>query len=405
MSRVARLVLLAAVLALPACGGGGKSSRYSRERAQDSLTRLEAPGLVIGEFPLAGNAVVDGDTVRVEGLDTSLRLLAIDTEETFKHEDNRRASEADFNKYLIDRRGDRKRPIKTGTPMGEEAKRFAKDFFAGVSTVRLERDHPKEIRGRFGRYLAYVFVKKNGKWFNYNVEAVRAGMTPYFPKYGMSRRFHQEFIEAEKEARAAKRGIWSDATQHYLDYPERLEWWAARGEFVREFERDAAGRDDYIAITNWDAVARLEQHLGKQVTVLTTVGDIVLGDRGPTRVMMSRRMFGDIPAIFWDKDVFLATGLAAYKGEFVRITGSVAEYTFKNSGKRVLQLVVDRPQAVVLSHVPGLEEVWAERKLPPAPTPRAQAQKTAPVKAAPVPEPEREDDDSKLPVFGPETEY
>ena len=201
---------LAALLALSAaCAESRQSQRYSREKVQTSLKRLETPGLVLGEFALAGKPVIDGDTVRVEGLDSTLRLLALDCEETLKDEQSRRDVEDDWPKYLKDKRGDKKHPTKAGTPLGEEAKKFAIKFFQGVRTVRLERDHPKEIRDRYDRYLTYVFVQRGGKWVNYNVEAVRAGMSPYFTKYSYSRRFHDDFVVAEKEARDARRGIWN----------------------------------------------------------------------------------------------------------------------------------------------------------------------------------------------------
>ena len=50
----------------------------------------------------------------------------------------------------------------------------------------------------------WFYDNKGGTWVNYNVEAVRAGMGPYFPKYGQSRRFHPEFVAAQEEARKAK---------------------------------------------------------------------------------------------------------------------------------------------------------------------------------------------------------
>ena len=53
---------------------------------------------------------------------------------------------------------------------------------------------PGEIRDRYDRYLAYVFAEIDGKWVNYNVECVRAGMSPYFMKYGYSQRFHADFV-------------------------------------------------------------------------------------------------------------------------------------------------------------------------------------------------------------------
>src|SRR5262249_5957887 len=159
-------------------------------------------------FAIEGSgAVIDGDTLRVRGLDNTLRLLAIDAEETFKHEDERRAFNAGWDEYKRSRRGDSARPVKFPTPLGEDAKAFAQDFFNAVPSVGLERDHPGELRDYYGRYLVYVMVKKDGEWLNYNLECVRHGFSPYFVKYGRSRRFHRAFVEAQITARTAKIGI------------------------------------------------------------------------------------------------------------------------------------------------------------------------------------------------------
>jgi endonuclease YncB( thermonuclease family) len=138
------------------------------------------PGLVLGELPIT--KVVDGDTLRVAGLDDSLRLIGLDTEETFKRAADRRAAEADWPAFLRTQRGASLRPVKGPSPLGEEARRFAVGFFAGVDRVRLERDHADERRDSYGRHLAYALVRRDGRWVNYNVEAVRAGMSPYFTK-------------------------------------------------------------------------------------------------------------------------------------------------------------------------------------------------------------------------------
>ena len=110
---------------------------------------------------------------------------------------------------------------------------WAKKWFEGVGKVRIERDDPAEIRDRYNRYLAYVLAKKNGVWVNYNVECVRAGMAPYFTKYGYSRRFHKEFVAALAEAKAAHRGIWAPGAMAAPDYPEREAWWNARARVRR----------------------------------------------------------------------------------------------------------------------------------------------------------------------------
>ena len=349
----ARMTKLLAILiaVVTACSGSG-AQRYSRKQAQKSLGKLETVGTSIGEFRLT--KVVDGDTIRVDGLDSSLRLLGIDTEETFKHEKERREFEQGWEVYLKQQRGSSPRPMKMATPLGDQAKVWAEQWFAGVDKVRLERDHPAEIRDRYNRYLAYVFALKDGTWVNYNVEAVRAGMGPYFPKYGRSRRFHDQFLAAEVEAKAAKRGIWAPGVMAYPDYPEREAWWEARGDFVEVFRKEAEGKSNYVDITHWDAMDRLEQLVGKEVVLIGTVGDVRIGEKGPSKVTLSRRLYDDFPLMFFDKDVLGTTGLLAWKGEFVMATGVPSVYENKHTHKKQIQIVIDHASQIRLSPVPGL---------------------------------------------------
>jgi len=346
------MMFLAAVLALGCATAARPASaerKHERKAVQNEPATLGAPGLVIGEFPLAARGgVVDGDTIKVQGLDASLRILAIDTEETFKHEAERRAYDAGWEKYLRGQRGASPRPVKMATPMGDEAKKFAEQFFAGATQVRLERDHPKEVRDYYNRYLAYVFVKRDGKWINYNVECVRAGYAPYFTKYGYSRRFHADFVAAEKEARAARRGIWDPTKQHYPDYDERKKWWDARAEFIQKFELDAADKDNYLELTHIDLPERLEALLGKEVVVLGSISEVKRGDRGPTLVMLGRRKGADFPLVFFDKDVFAATHVAEHIGEYIRVRGFVSKYEDAARGHTQLQIKVDVPGQIVL---------------------------------------------------------
>jgi endonuclease YncB( thermonuclease family) len=348
---VTRFALLVAAT-LVACHPG-HADRYTRKAAQKSLQKLETPGLVIGEFKVT--KISDGDTIRVDGLDSSLRLLGIDTEETFKSESDRRAFEDGWEQYKKMKRGDHPRPVKFATPLGEDAKHFAQHFFEGADKVRLERDHPAEIRDAYQRYLAYVFVNKNGTWVNYNVEAVRAGMAPYFPKYGNSRRFHEEFLEAQAEARAAKRGIWAPGVMSYPDYDERIAWWTARGNFVDEFRKAGEGKTNFIDISHWDATKQLENMVGKEVNVLGLVSDVRIGEKGPTRVMLSRQQFSDFPLIFFDRDVLVQSGVMQWKGEYVWVTGVPTVYENRHTHKKQVQIVIDRASQVRLSPVPGLQ--------------------------------------------------
>src|SRR5882757_2031770 len=89
--------------------------------------------LVIGELALT--KVTDGDTIRVEGLDASLRLLGFDAEETFKSRADRRAFAEGWEQYEKAKRNGAARPVKFATPLGEDAKHFAIKFFEGAKTV------------------------------------------------------------------------------------------------------------------------------------------------------------------------------------------------------------------------------------------------------------------------------
>lgn len=347
---VAALASFTAFTALIACAP--PPARQTRKHTQQALRGLETEGTELGIFPLS--KVVDGDTIGVAGLDSTIRLIALDAEETFKKEAERRAYEAGWTSYLGNARGDSPRPVKLATPLGEAAKKFAREFFSDGADVKLERDNPREVRDRYDRYLAYAFVKQNGAWVNYNVEAVRAGMSPYFTKYGNSRRFHDQFVAAENEARAAKRGIWQPGAEAYQDYDERKAWWDARGNFVAAFVKDAEGKADHILINEWDAAERLRARIGKQAVVLGTVDDVIIGDRGPSRIQLARGQYSSIPAIVWDKDVLRQSGVLDWKGEYVIIRGNVQEYENPKSGRKQLQLVIAQPSQITLSPVPGL---------------------------------------------------
>lgn len=347
MTRFLLVAALAAVACTPVEG-----RRYQRKELQKSLTKLEKPGVEVGEFRLT--RVVDGDTVWVDGLDASLRLLGIDAEETFKNEADRRAVETDWEGYLKAKRGTSKRPVKIASPLGEQAKAWGKTFFEGVEKVRIERDHPAEIRDVYNRYLAYVVANKNGKLLVYNVELVRAGMSPYFPKYGNSRRYHADFIKAQDEAKAAQRGIWAPGARHAPDYAEREAWWTARGNFVDEFRKEGEGKANYIDITHWDSLKAIEDQVGKEVKILGTVQDVSTGTKGPARVELARSRSSGFPLIFFDRDVLGTSGLYEWKGEYIVVTGTPTFYTSKKTGKKQLQIQIDRASQIKLSPIPGL---------------------------------------------------
>ena len=189
---------------------------------------------LVGEYPL--QKVVDGDTVKAEGLDASVRILFIDTEEAFKHKtayEKTKEISDNWDDYLASKMINKKsKPIKFNTPNGYQAAVWTKEFFRDVSVIRLEYDNLESKKGFYGRYLAYVFAKKGDKWVNFNLEIIKHGYSPYSAKYGRSIRFHKEFTEAQEFAKSKKIGIWNEKGKHYPDYDERLAWWDKRGEQI-----------------------------------------------------------------------------------------------------------------------------------------------------------------------------
>ncbi|MDP3232502.1 MAG: thermonuclease family protein [Myxococcales bacterium] len=346
-----RLLAVTALLLALSCAGvtTEQSKRFTKDETRSLLKRLETVSLELGEFPIEGaSSVLDGDTIKVKGLPASLRLLGLDTEETFKKDSERAAFAAGWEQYKKQMQGTSSRPAKYATPLGEDAKHYAQAFFEDVREVRMERDHPGEIRDFYNRYLAYVFAKKNGQWVNYNVECVRAGFSPYFVKYGRSRRFHKEFVDAEREAREGQRGIWKQGAMAYPDYEERLKWWAERAAVITRFEKAAVeDPEHYIALTRWDAMLKLESKVGQEVTILGSVSDLKYSEgTGPSVVKLARTRTNDFDVVFFDRDVLLSTGVQFKKSEYVQVRGTVQKYKNEKGWER-LQVVVSLPGQVL----------------------------------------------------------
>ena len=133
----------------------------------------KAPGHVV-------LGVVDGDTIRIRygGVEESVRLLGVDTPETVH-------------------------PDIPPEPYGAEATEFTKRLLQGEKVVlRFGRKQ----RDRYGRLLAFVYRTSDNQLVN--LEIVRAGFGRVygndFPKRG-------QFIKAQREAQAAKKGIWGSS--------------------------------------------------------------------------------------------------------------------------------------------------------------------------------------------------
>ena len=130
--------------------------------------------------------VIDGDTIDIlyYGKKERIRMLCVDTPESV-HPDQTR-----------------------NTPMGIKASNYTKSRLTG-KTVDLEFEGQRK-RGNYGRLLAYVLLDGH----NFNVELVRQGWSPYYTKYGSSEKHHDEFLSAEREAKAKALNIWASGQRN-----------------------------------------------------------------------------------------------------------------------------------------------------------------------------------------------
>jgi endonuclease YncB( thermonuclease family) len=267
--RTGLLLSFLLILLLPACGG-------------DHEARIDsgADPLLIGTYEEF--EVIDGDTFHIGGLTRGIRFLNIDTEETPKNEDAAEMVESiaeTWPDFYFQRRGGGAFPVKSWSPFGYETAEWAREWFSSVDSVRLERDTPDERFGFFERYLAYVIAYRAGEEINYNVECVRMGYSPYFTKYGYSRRYHAEFLRAQEEAITAHRGIWNDSTLCYPDYQERLSWWNSRAGQIASFD-SLFSNGGAVFLGRDGAYEKLLEEEGDRVVVFATAGE-AMTDRFP----------------------------------------------------------------------------------------------------------------------------
>ena len=126
--------------------------------------------------------VVDGDTIDIEinNVSERLRLIGINTPE------------------IVD-------PRKAVECFGKEASNKAKEILNN-SNVRIEADDKSGNRGKYGRLLRYVFLEDGT---NFNKLMISEGYA-YEYSYDVSYKYQDEFKQAEKEAREAKKGLWAN---------------------------------------------------------------------------------------------------------------------------------------------------------------------------------------------------
>lgn len=321
---------------------------------EPQLAKDEA--LVIGTYALKKDGVVDGDTIRVEGIKKSLRLLGIDTEEKahprWPKPRQQALMKSDWPAYVKEMNQGRL-PRKFATPMGQRATDWAKQWFGEGRKLRLEKDDPSTGPDRYGRVLCYVWLmRENQKPLLYNVEAVRAGMTPYFNKYGRSKRFDAVFRAAQAEAQANKRGIWAKGAQAYPDYEVRLAWWNRRAEALSRYRALQAKGKAPLNMDSSTAISALLRLVGQDVSVMGVIDDhddeaVQLHEDGSATLRIGGRNY-----------IELALSPAAVKGikpttlfgQIVRVDGPLDREGSMSTGAkkfRYMRIKVDRPEQLV----------------------------------------------------------
>jgi len=132
--------------------------------------------------------VIDGDTILLSN-GRSVRYIGMDSPETREYVGSR---------WIY-------KPEK----FSEEAKEYNKQALAG-GTVGLEFD--KDKKDKFGRLLAYVYADG----IMINEELVRQGYATIYV-YPPNVKYLDRLVKAQEEARAEKRGIWSECKEITFD--------------------------------------------------------------------------------------------------------------------------------------------------------------------------------------------
>lgn len=283
----------------------------------------------IGEFTV--QKILDGDTFRFEGLDKSTRLMGIDTEETFKDSDaemkvNDLASH--WLDYYYQKKDSSGKPAKIESPFGYDTWQWTKKMFKDVVKVRLEVDDFKRVIDMFNRYLVYIIgIKADGTEFNYNIECVKQGYSPYFSKYGYVARFDKEFKAAQKYAQDNKLGIWSGKELSYPDYAERLQWWDKRGDQIKRYETLYDGKPGYFSMLDATDYNRLKDKLGDTVTVFGNIARVIT-DNEPHIAKIEISDDEHLDLVFFKKNYELMEELKLSdpKGYYLYVKGKLSEY-------------------------------------------------------------------------------
>ncbi len=293
---------------------------------------------VLGEYTV--KEILDGDTFRFDGLDRTTRLLGIDTEETFKKsdaEERTREIARYWTDYYAHKKDSSGKPAKIESPFGYGTWQWTKSLFDDVVKVRLESDDTNRTEDMYGRYLVYIFaVKTDGSEFNYNIECVKQGYSPYFNKYGNSARFHDAFTKAQEYAIGKMLGIWSGQEMCYPDYTERLKWWNKRAEQIEHFESTYSRMGGYYSLLDLSDYTDLKKRLGDTVIVFGSISR-TFTDKEPHLAILEAGKDERLDLVFFAEHYILLPGLGLDnpKDYYIYAKGLLGEFNGR------LQIIIE----------------------------------------------------------------
>lgn len=314
-------------------GLGGVTACETRSETGPEVEAVSAKGAELAPRGVVQRAelreddgIVDGDTLRAVGFGQSIRLLCIDTEETLEGEDLEAATR-DWVAYQEEKSAESEGPANYGTFLGNEATEFAREFFEEYDEIFVEYQSPKNTRGFYGRHLGYVWVQdgEDGPWKNYSVEAVRAGMSPYFTSFGWCDKYHDEFEAAQNEAREAQRGIWAPDAKGYDDYEERLQRWNRRARQVGLFRTHFADKPNTVELGTDTAMSSLRLKVGERVIVFGALDRHAPRAR-PPKLHLYHRHRDDFVVVVDEGLSFDQFGVDFVPNQFLYVEGQVEMY-------------------------------------------------------------------------------
>lgn len=192
------IVFAAIILGLITYRALPKRLQNSASAQSAAIESIQNTVPIISQYPeifYPVTKVVDGDTIviNINGKNTTVRLIGLDTPETVDPQSSLRS-----RSYYG---GVGQAPVQC---FGVHASDKAKEVLAG-KRVRLEMDPSQGEFDKYGRLLAYVFLPDGT---NFNELMISEGFGHEYT-YALPYKYQKEFKVTEAAAREQKKGLWA----------------------------------------------------------------------------------------------------------------------------------------------------------------------------------------------------